>query len=231
MHSRRKVRRRMMDSRKLPWPPGNVSAGNPGGGRPGRSASGKRVDGDQHIRISTRYSAKQRKTLMETSWLVSCIAAMSIVLAFPIGSLADQPDSAAARQLPLPKVKSSKGIYYPAPALRVGLEGTVVIGFDIAANGRATNIALISSDDKVFEQPSMELLKSATFELPKGTDGQDIHEARYRLGLVFCLPPSSLDDTFTMRVIPIVVSSTRIRGSPVRNPPAPGATGWCAKVE
>jgi TonB family protein len=168
---------------------------------------------------------------MARSWLLACIAAVSILLAVPIGGLADQPDSAAPKQPPLPKMKVSKGIYYPLTALRDGLEGTVVIGFDIAANGRASNIALISADAKVFEQPSLELLKSATFELPKGNDGQDIREARYRFGLVFCLPPSSLDDTFPMRALPIVVSSTRIPGSPVRNPPAADATGQCAKVK
>jgi len=165
---------------------------------------------------------------MTKCWL---IAAMSLLLAFPIEGLAEKPDSSTGRQPLLPKMKSGKGIYYPDPALRIGLEGTVVIGFDIAANGHATNIALISSDDKIFEQPSLELLKSTVFELPKDSDGQDIHEGRYRLGVVFCLPPSSLDDTFPVRVIPIVVSSTRIRGSPVRNPPAPDATGRCAKAQ
>jgi outer membrane biosynthesis protein TonB len=113
---------------------------------------------------------------------------------YSIRSLADPSDSATASQPPLPKVKSSKGVYYPDPAKRLGAE--VIIGFDIAANGRATIIALISSDDKIFEQPSMELLKSATFELPKGNDGQDIHEARYRLGLVFSLPPSAWMTSF-----------------------------------
>ena len=165
---------------------------------------------------------------MVKSWLVRSVVGIAIILAFPIRGLADHSDSAAASQPPLPKMKSTKGLYYPDGAKRVGAEGKVIIGFDIAADGRATNIALISSDGKIFEQPSMELLKSATFELPKGNDGQDIHEARYRLGLVFCLPPSSLDDTFPMRVIPIVVSSTRLRGSPVQNPPASSATGQCA---
>ena len=89
---------------------------------------------------------------MAKAWAIGCVAGISIILAFPMGGLADQQDSAAARQPPLPKMKSSKGLYYPDAAKRVGAEGKVIIGFDIAANGRATDISLISSDDKIFEQ-------------------------------------------------------------------------------
>src|ERR1700733_9726193 len=133
---------------------------------------------------------------MVKAWLVECVAAISIILAFPIGGLADEADSTAARQPPLPKMKIGAGIYYPDAAKRLGIEGKVIIGFDIATDGRATNVSLVSSDDTIFEKPAMDLLKSATFELPKGENGEVIHETRYRLGMVFCLPPSSLDDHF-----------------------------------
>jgi TonB family protein len=166
---------------------------------------------------------------MTNSWVLTCIATILFFLAFPVGGLADQFDSAATKPPPLPKLKSvGKGVAYPDAAKRVGVEGKVIIGFDIAADGRAINISLVSSDDTVFEKPAMELLRSATFELPKRADGAIIHETRYRAGFVFCLPPSSLDDNFPMPVIPIVISSTRMRGSPIRNPPPAGATGQCA---
>lgn len=168
---------------------------------------------------------------MTKPWLVTCLAVISILMAFTSGVLADQPESEAARQSPLPKIKIDRGLAYPDAAKRLGAEGKVILGFDIAADGRATNISLVSSDDPIFEKPAMDLLKVATFELSKAENGELIHETRYRLGLVFCLPPSSLDDTFPMRVIPIVVSSTRIRGSPIRNPPARGAVGQCARVQ
>jgi TonB family protein len=162
-----------------------------------------------------------------TSWL----AAISILLFFSIAS-ADQPDATPPKELPFPKLKSLGGGYYPDAAKARGVEGKVIIGFDIAANGRATNIGVVYSDDRVFEKMSMDILKSAIFELPKDEDGQVIHESRYRLGFVYCLPPSSLDSTFPMRVLPpVVVSGSRIRGSPVRNPPAAGATGQCAEVQ
>jgi TonB family protein len=158
------------------------------------------------------------------------LAAISILLLFSIAS-ADQPDATPPKELPFPKLKPGKPFFYPDAAKARGVEGKVIIGFDIDANGRATNISMVYSDDRVLEKGPMDFLKSAVFELPKGEDGHVIHESRYRLGFVYCLPPSSLDVTFPMRVLPpVVVSGSRIRGSPVRNPPAAGATGPCAKV-
>jgi hypothetical protein len=47
---------------------------------------------------------------------------------------------------------------------------------------------------------------------------------RYHIGFVFCIPPSDLVETFGIAALPVTISTNRIPGSPIRNPPAAGAT-------
>jgi TonB family protein len=65
-------------------------------------------------------------------------------------------------------------------AKRNGLEGKVLVAFDIVAGGRVANPAIIFSDERIFEKTAMEFMSG-------------------------------------------------VRGSPIRNPPAAGAIGRCAK--
>jgi TonB family protein len=157
-------------------------------------------------------------------------AASLVLIAYPVYGMADQSDAVTSEPSTLPKIKTSKGLYYPDRAKLLGQEGKVIVAFDIAENGQATNSSLVFSDNNLFVKPSMDFVASLSLELPKTESGTEIRQARYRIGFVFCLPPSSLDDTFAVPVIPVVVSGSRIPGAPVRNPPATGASGQCTKV-
>jgi len=72
--------------------------------------------------------------------------------------LADESQSAISDQQILPSLKSSKGIYYPDAAKRVGLEGKVLVAFDIVADGRVANLSIIFSDDSAFEKSAKEYM-------------------------------------------------------------------------
>jgi TonB family protein len=144
--------------------------------------------------------------------------------------MADPADAVTSQRSPLPKIKNSGGLYYPDVAKLRGMEGKVIVAFDIDGNGRAKNASLVFSDSQLFVKPSMDYVATLSFELPKTENGAEIRLPRYRVGFVFCLPPSSLDDSFAVPVMPVIVSGSRIRGAPVQNPPSSGATGQCAKV-
>jgi TonB family protein len=131
----------------------------------------------------------------------------------------------------LPPFKSSKVIYYPETAKRAGLEGKVIVAFDIVAGGRVANLSVIFSDDGVFENTAKEYMSGLRVDIPSDWAKFQGHYERYHTGFVFCIPPSSLVETFGIAAWPVTISTNRIPGSPIRNPPAVGATGSCARYQ
>jgi TonB family protein len=152
---------------------------------------------------------------------------VAIVLIYPMHGVADEPLSTASEQQKLPPIKSSKGVYYPEAAKRVGLEGKVLIAFDIVADGRVANLAILFSDESAFENTAKEYMSGLRFEVPSNWASSASRYQRYHIGFVFCIPPSDLVGTFGIAASPVTISTNRIAGSPIRNPPVAGATGTC----
>jgi TonB family protein len=98
-----------------------------------------------------------------TSFVVLLTA---IAWIYPLRGEADESLSAASEELTLPPLKSSKGIYYPETAKRVGLEGKVLVAFDIVADGRVANLSIVFSDDGAFENTAKEYMSGVRFEVP-----------------------------------------------------------------
>jgi TonB family protein len=148
-------------------------------------------------------------------------------LIYPGCGLADESPSAASEQQALPRFKNSKPPYYPDAAKLAGLEGKVLVAFDIVADGRVANLAIIFSDERVFEKTAEEFMSGLRFEVPSTWATSNSRYQRYHMGFVFCIPPSGLVDTFGIAASPVTISTNRMRGAPIRNPPAAGATGSC----
>jgi TonB family protein len=152
---------------------------------------------------------------------------LAIALFYPLRGVADEPLSTASEPEILPPIKSSKGVYYPEAAKRVGLEGKVLVAFDIVADGRVANVAILFSDESAFENTAREYMSGLRFEVPSNWASSASRYQRYHIGFVFCIPPSDLVGTFGIAASPVTISTNRISGSPIRNPPAAGAAGIC----
>jgi TonB family protein len=145
-------------------------------------------------------------------------------------AVADEAIGAPQQQPALPPIKSLKSIDYPVKAKLNGLEGTVLIEFNVDAKGKPTNLSVLRADDPMFASAASELFAGTRFDVAKDWANSAGYPLRYRMGIVFCIPPSGQVDTFAeSRDTPIIVSTNRIPGSPIRNPVSPGATGRCAK--
>ena len=56
---------------------------------------------------------------------------------------------------------------YPRRAMRLGVEGYVVMGFDVSQNGRPWNIAVVESQPKrMFDKAAARAVKTMRFEKP-----------------------------------------------------------------
>jgi TonB family protein len=117
--------------------------------------------------------------------------------------------------------------WYPTSARREGLEGRVLLGFDIMATGLAHNVSVIWSENRVFESSAVSLLKAAKFTLPSDWTSSDALR-RWRVGFVFCLLPSGQSDQFAIPVEKIYITGSRLRGAPVRTTPRPNSNGSCS---
>ena len=65
---------------------------------------------------------------------------------FPLVAMGEEPSGAVPERQTLPPFKNSKSFYYPDAAKREGLEGKVLVAFDIAAGGRVVNPVIIFRD-------------------------------------------------------------------------------------
>jgi protein TonB len=59
---------------------------------------------------------------------------------------------------------------YPARALSQGLEGTVIVQFDVSAKGQVVNIVVIESSHRIFEQAAIQAAERFRFK-PRVIDG------------------------------------------------------------
>jgi TonB family protein len=143
------------------------------------------------------------------------------VLCIP-GAIADEPATPATSTQeapPLPRIKSVGGIYYPDQAKRLNLEGSVLAEFSIDSQGKATGVKLIRADDPLFADVAMKGFSAGRFNVPADWTAAN-STVRYRVVMVFCLPPSNQTTTFTESPYdPIIVAGSRIGHLPLRTVP------------
>jgi TonB family protein len=129
---------------------------------------------------------------------------------------------------PLPKIRHLQSIPYPDAQKRIGLEGRVLLAFNIADNGEATDAQVIFADEAAFDTAAITLLSGLRFDIPYDWTISGNRFKRFHLGIVFCIPPSGQSDAFSDIDSPIIVMTDRIAGSPMRHPLGHDASGKCA---
>ncbi|HUN25259.1 MAG TPA: TonB family protein [Steroidobacteraceae bacterium] len=116
--------------------------------------------------------------------------------------------------------------WYPTLARQEGMEGTVLVGFDISDKGLPQNVSVIWSENPVFESSAVSFLEAAQFTLPSNWSRSDALR-RWRLGFVYCLDPSGQSDQFAIPVEKIYIIGSRLPKAPVRTVPRPNSHGSC----
>jgi TonB family protein len=159
------------------------------------------------------------------SVVVHALATTLVLCSVPVIA-EDAPSSPAQPQKP-PKseIINQNLAFYPAKAQRLGQEGRVVMAFDIRADGRVANAVVVSSEEPGLDAAALDVLKNRKFEVPAGgaSEGRP-----YRLGVAFCLRPSSQPTDFEEGVERTVITRSRIPGAPVKNPWKEGASKVCS---
>ena len=123
-------------------------------------------------------------------------------------------DTSDAWKLPrLPPFQLPNYGAYPETARRMGLEGRVLVGFDIKADGRATKTSVIWSGNRMLESSVVDYVKSLRFHVPADWVNTGA-STRWRLGFVYRLFPGSCQtDEFAIPVETIVITGSRLPGS------------------
>lgn len=116
--------------------------------------------------------------------------------------------------------------WYPIQARRAGLEGRVLVAFNVTPAGQATNASIIWAEEPIFEAPTLGFLARSRFQVPPDWQASG-PSRRLRLGFVFCLNPSGQSSDFAMPVELVTITASRLNRAPVRSKPAPGASGPC----
>ena len=137
----------------------------------------------------------------------------------PGGAPATNSDTSGWELPKLPHFRPESGRdWFPDAARRMGLEGRVLVGFDISAQGRAKNVAVIWSEDRVFVPSAVEMVKGMRFDVPSDWTNEGAFR-RWRLGIVYRLHPSCHSGEFAIPVETVVITGSRLVGAPVH----PGA--------
>jgi hypothetical protein len=164
-----------------------------------------------------------KKALQARRVAVGCLRSLALFAALQVlcirGAIADEPANPTQEAPPLPRIKSLGSIYYPDKAKRLNLEGSVLAEFSIDENGKATGVKLVRADDPLFADMAMKGFSTGTYDLPAGWTAANT-AVRYRVVMVFCLPPSNQTTTFSESPYdPIIVAGSRIGHLPVQTVP------------
>ena len=153
----------------------------------------------------------------------------NLVLVLSAGAVVLSGSVWAAESLPVPKFSfiNRHEDFYPPKARRLGLEGRVLLAFDIRANGKADNVIVVSSEDPTLDPAARALLGNLKFEVANGAAASEGRP--YLFGVAFCLSPSSHPTTFDAGIEKITVAGSRVKGAPVNYPLQAGGEDECRK--
>jgi hypothetical protein len=106
--------------------------------------------------------------------------------------------------------------WYGPQAKRLGIEGRVLVAFDIATDGKPDHVSVLWSENDLLAKQTEHLLSELRFDVPKDwamTGGTH----RWYAGFVYRLSPSGLSGEFAVPVEKIEITGTRLPGAPVRS--------------
>jgi Gram-negative bacterial TonB protein C-terminal len=151
-----------------------------------------------------------------TARFLRSLALLATLHTLPITVASADEASTPTQGVPrLPHIKSLGNIYYPDKAKRLNLEGSVLAEFSIDATGRATEVKLVRADNPLFADMAMKGFSASKYEVTADWKPEDA-AMRFRVVMVFCLPPSNQATTFNESPYdPIIVAGSRIGHPPV----------------
>jgi TonB family protein len=117
--------------------------------------------------------------------------------------------------------------WYPASARREGLEGRVLVGFDIGSDGRTNKVSVIWSergDGSVLAANTVRMVGTMRFKVPADWPSTGAWR-RWRLGVVYRLHPSGQPLDFAIPVENVVITGSRLPGAPVHSKPDSAESG------
>lgn len=168
---------------------------------------------------------------MRSGWGQGFVFVGILIAARALGSAAAANEPTPATRARLPPAKGIDNVlYYQEQARRAGREGRVELEFDIGADGKANHVAVLLADDRLLARDARELLRAIRFDVPSDWQSSGLGSTRYRLGMVYCLPPSGQNEQFAEDVSKMIITAARVPGAPVRHPVRPGAYGRCAQA-
>jgi TonB family protein len=168
---------------------------------------------------------------MRSGWGRGHVLVGILIVARALGPSAAANESTPAVRPRLPPAKSIGDVlYYQEEARRSGREGRVELEFNIGADGKANHVAVLLADDQLLARDARELLRAIRFDVPSDWQSSGLGSTRYRLGMVYCLPPSGQNEQFAEDVSKMIITAARVPGAPVRHPVRPGADGRCAQA-
>jgi TonB family protein len=103
--------------------------------------------------------------------------------------------------------------FYPVEALRRGVEGRVLVGFDITTDGKAKNISVIWAEDQRLADAAQHMMSTSRFDVPADWASSGAWQ-RWRAGFVFCMVPGKQSGEFAIPVDIITVRGSRTPNYP-----------------
>jgi hypothetical protein len=168
---------------------------------------------------------------MGSGWGRGLVLVVVLSAARAAGLAAAANESTPVARPKLPPAKSIDNVlYYQEEARRLGREGRVEFEFNIGADGKANHAALLLADDPMLARDARKLLGAITFDVPSDWQASRLGSMRYRLGMVYCLPPSGQNEQFPEEVSKLTITAARVPGAPIKHPLHAGADGRCAQA-
>lgn len=138
-------------------------------------------------------------------------------------SAADTDGMDASEKLPPMVLPAGDG--YPEHAQRKGIEGRVMLEFDITPDGRADSVRTLL-DENGLAKDAVAYLKRIRFQTP-GDWAATGALRHWRQGFVYCLYPGDQPGDFDPGIPILTIRGSRLPGAPVVHHPGPRVSTPC----
>jgi hypothetical protein len=130
--------------------------------------------------------------------------------------------------LPAPHARTTTDAQiYPREAVSRGIEGRVLAAFDITTDGKTANVAILWTENPLLAEPTRQALLAYQFQVPPDW-AQTGARRRWRMGFVYCLPPSDQPGDFVLPVDISTIKAARPAALPVARHPDSHRSVLCA---
>ncbi|MGE0115247.1 MAG: TonB family protein [Steroidobacteraceae bacterium] len=119
------------------------------------------------------------------------LSSSMVTVLFAVFAVTVRAEETVAARLPLPQLTVDlSSVTYPGPAQRAGMQGRVLVAFNITRRGRPDELEVVNAEPAdVFDSVAIRAVKQVEFTVPRDWEATGGASHRFQFSVLFKLNP------------------------------------------